>query len=512
MNEALDPADVERFRRLVARRIGLRFDDARLGQLAETLGRRLEAIREPPGAYFGRLQAPQIPPEEVQALARELTVTETYFFRHLDQFRAFSEVALPDRMRARSDLRRLRILSAGCASGEEAYSLAILVSERTDVAGWDVSIRAVDIGAAGLQKATEARYSSWSLRETPVEVRTRYFRGDGRDFVLDAELRRRVTFEERNLAEEDASFWRPEVFDVVFCRNVIMYLTPETAEAVVARISRALAPGGFLFLGHAETLRGLSHHFHLRHTHGTFYYQRRESGEGAPPGLDAPPSRGATEPPLPTIAFDDSWVETIRHASERVQSLTRAPDEESARSGSALASPPENTGPVFDRGLAVDLIRRERFSEAQAMLSGLPPEAARDADVLLLKAVLLTHGGDLARAEEACRELLEQDEMSAGAHYLMALCREDAGDRRGAVHHDQLASYLDPDFAMPRLHLGLLARRAGDPGGARRELEQALTLLQREDASRVLLFGGGFGREALITLCRAQYVSCGGAP
>ena len=108
--------------------------------------------------------------------------------------------------------------------------------------------------------------------------------------------------------------------------------------------------------------------------------------------------------------------------------------------------------------------------------------------------------------------MLQLDQMSAGAHYLLALCREDAGDRSGAVDHNQVAAYLDPAFAMPRLHLGLLARRAGDRARARRELAEALVLLQREDASRLLLFAGGFGREALVALCRAELVSCGGAP
>jgi chemotaxis protein methyltransferase CheR len=108
--------------------------------------------------------------------------------------------------------------------------------------------------------------------------------------------------------------------------------------------------------------------------------------------------------------------------------------------------------------------------------------------------------------------LLELDELSAGAHYLLALCREGAGDRAAASHHDQVAAYLDPGFAMPRLHLGLLARRGGDREAARNELGQALVLLQREDASRVLLFGGGFSRDALIALCRAELIRCGGEP
>ena len=132
--------------------------------------------------------------------------------------------------------------------------------------------------------------------------------------------------------------------------------------------------------------------------------------------------------------------------------------------------------------------------------------------MILLRAVLLTHGGDLAAAERLCAEVLKIDQMSAGAHYLTALCREDAGDRAGATDHDQVAAYLDPVFAMPRLHLGLLARRTGERDRARRELGEALVLLQREDASRLLLFAGGFGREGLIALCRAELASCGGTP
>src|SRR5262249_46919469 len=139
-------------------------------------------------------------------------------------------------------------------------------------------------------------------------------------------------------------------------------------------------------------------------------------------------------------------------------------------------------------GLAFDLVRQERFSEARTVLAGLPRESERDPDVLLLRAVLLTHGGDLAEAERVCARLMEVDELNAGAHYLTALCRE-RNDRASAIDHDQLATYLDPGFAMPRLHLGLLARRAGEQDTARRELSHALVLLQREDASRLLLFG-----------------------
>jgi chemotaxis protein methyltransferase CheR len=112
-------------------------------------------------------------------------------------------------------------------------------------------------------------------------------------------------------------------------------------------------------------------------------------------------------------------------------------------------------------------------------------------------------------AAETCRRLLAIDELNAGAHYVLALCRENAGDRAGAIEHDRIAAHLDPTFAMPRLHCGLLARRCGDRDTARRELTQALVLLKREDVSRVLLFGGGFHREALLALCQSAATESG---
>src|SRR6185295_14630146 len=126
------------------------------------------------------------------------------------------------------------------------------------------------------------------------------------------------------------------------------------------------------------------------------------------------------------------------------------------------ARPGVHSSRRFDLAVPLDLLQRERFDEALVAVQSLPSEAERDADVLLLSAVLLTHGGQLAQAETVCRRLLDLDELNAGAHYVLALCREGSGDSRGAADHDQVAVYLDPGFAMPRLHLGLMARRAGE--------------------------------------------------
>jgi chemotaxis protein methyltransferase CheR len=518
---AHESSEAQRFQGWIARRLGLQFDDSKLEFLTDILERRAAGTSLAPRTYLDRLEGPRID-AEVRALALDLTVPETYFFRHIEQFWAFADVALPQAQSARSGSRQLKLLSVGCASGEEPYSLAMLVRERGADVGWNIDIEAVDLNPAMLARAARGVYSLWSLRQTPAEAQQRWFRAEGKEFELEPSIRAGVTFREVNLAQENGNLWAPQAYDVIFCRNVLMYFTPDSAQALVARLTRALAPGGHLFLGHAETLRGLSNDYHLCHTHGTFYYQRKptQSREHSENGADsrievAPDTLNAPTAPGPAAAGAElpwarNWVDTVQQASDRIQALSeRSAGESAVRAGLR----PGRVGPAgVQLQLALDLLKRERFTDALDLIARLPIESGQDPEVLLLRAALLTHSGDLVTAERVSGQLLQRDELNTGAHYLLALCRESAGDRQGAVDHDQAAIYLDSGFAMPRLHLGLMARRAGEREGARRELSYALTLLEREDAARLLLFGGGFGREALIALCRSELKSAGGEP
>lgn len=505
----VDRVLLEAFRDAVAARLGLQFDEGKLDLLADVAAQRLEALGDPPfDAYVARVAAGD--PVETRALAERLTVGETYFFRNRNDLDAFAQIVLPERMRARAAERRLRILSAGCSSGEEPYTLAMIVRSLPALDAWDVQVRGIDVNPAAIARGRAARYGEWSLRQTSPEARARFFRAEGRTLQVVEPVRELVQLEERNLLEEDPRFWRPGAFDVVFYRNVTMYFSPEITRRIVERIARSLAPGGFLFVGHAESLRGVSTAFHLRHTHDTFYYQLREGAEDAPgqapPGTPAPWSAPPPPPQLP----DGGWVEAIRRASERVAHLTRpagrgAPGTE-APAGRPPAAPPERE----PAAVAYELLEQERFGEALAALGTVALERETDADALLVRAVLLTISGDVRDAERVCARLLALDELNAEAHYVMALCREHARDLDGAANHDHYASYLDPTFAMPRLHLGLLASRSGQQAAARRELARARVLLAAEDASRILLLGGGFRREALVALCNAELRACGG--
>jgi chemotaxis protein methyltransferase CheR len=466
---------LEAFRVLVARTLGLRCDGGQLDRLAEVLRARLRASGATFATYIARYDD-----AEVRALAELLTIGETSFFRTVDNFVALVEVVLPERMRARAAAGdwRLHILSAGCSTGEELYTLAMLLREKVpDLAGWEVRLTGVDINPGAIAHARRGRYSAWSLRDTPDAMKARYFRGSRRDQQIDAGLAQLVTFEERNLVADDPAFWQLETFDVIFCRNVIMYFTPEASTAVIERLHRSLVPGGYLFLGYAENLRGVSKDFHLRHTHDTFYYQKRDADE----------AHGTAD----TL----SWYDTIRDSAARVEGLV-TPDE--------TAQAASMNRPVPEPALALDLSRRERYAEAIELVRVQPPEARGDADTELLLAVLCTNGGRFDEAEAICQRVLELDGLSGGAHYLRALAHEHQGDSQAARRDDETAIYLDATFAMPRMHLGLLAKRRGDREAAERSLSEALALLAREDTARILLFGGGFSREMLIEFCRSE--------
>ena len=507
MTEAVTPQESEQFRAAIQRHLGLYFDDTKLGFLGEVLQRRVSRRGRSTDEYLADLTRGAVD-DELAPLAQDLTVSETYFFRNIEQFIALREIVLPERVWARDGSRTLRLLSAACSSGEEAYTLAIILKEANLDAGWNISLRAVDINPSVLTRARRARYSGWAMRETPDEMKRRWFRIDDRELVLNESVRDMVAFDIKNLAVEDPELWPPEHYDVIFCRNAMMYFAPDKARALVERIAQSLVPGGYLFLGHAETLRGVSDAFHLRHTNGTFYYQRKE--ESPARHFDGPPPRTPAAVMVAPLAaapnIDDSWFDTIRHASERIEALALTSGQLHKPSEHAAVQPKWDLGPVFE------LLKAERFTEALSHMDRLPEEAEGEGDILLVKAMLLAHSGDFTGASVVCERLLQRDEFNAGAHYVLAICREGLGDRNGAVEHDRVAIYLDAAFAMPRLHVGLLARRAGERETARRELARALTLLRLEDASRLLLFGGGFSRHSLIAMCESALRDCGGQP
>jgi chemotaxis protein methyltransferase CheR len=252
-------------------------------------------------------------------------------------------------------------------------------------------------------------------------------------------------------------------WDVVFCRNVVMYFSEARMRSAVERLARSLVPGGYLFLGHAETLIGRApDDLELCHTHNAFYYRKL----------------GAAKP----IVTTPDWPAQIEAASQRVHAIV---DEAiAADRGAQLAA---------IRALIVD----ERFGEAREALAALPSDLAAGADARLLGAIALAQTGRLAEAEAASRALLGDAAHRAAAYYVCSVCAASADDARAALA-------ADPSFAMASVQLAFLAKQAGDRAGHATELARAIALLEAEEPDRLALFSGGFHKAALVELCRSE--------
>ena len=507
---------VERFRTLIADRLGLTFEDDKLDWLAELLARRTRASGGMEVHRYLSGLAMSADGEEWTALLPELTVAETYFFRHVEQFHALAERLLPDRAMAVQGRRPLRILSAGCATGEEAYSVAMTVASMPQAGAWDVRIDAIDVNPVVLTRARHAVYRGWSLRETPDTMRQRWFRKEGHDYLLDERIRTMVSFSRGNLADDGDACWQPGTYDIVLCRNVLMYFDAPRMQAALARLTRAMAPEAYLLLGHAESLRGLSSSFRLRHSHGTFYYQLDDA---TTPRHDADDETGhGSRPPKRDAS---QWFQSIGESAERVRALAdggQSPRPRVLESASTAhqADPLTPPAPHADAPSAASselmaLFGQERFQEALSLLEHEQPQGESLAPWLsVVYAMLLMHAGRRDDAEAVCHRQLARHPFHADLHHALALCLEAAGQPGEAMESDQAASFLDPAFAMPHVHIGLMARKSGDAETSRRACAMALRLLPRESDERIQLFAGGFSREALRDLCGGNGPTPGG--
>jgi chemotaxis protein methyltransferase CheR len=425
--------------------------------------------------------------ERLRRVVETIVIGESYFFRERGQIDYFVRKWAHEGSHEGLAPKPLRILSAGCSSGEEAYSLAIALDTANKAAARNVSIVGIDVSAAAIRKANKASYSSWALRSIPESERELYFRKMGDEYQLDERFRDRVRFEERNLFEVDGEFWAYGAFDAIFCRNVAIYFSPRAIRDLAARFAYVLAPGGYLFLGHSETLRGISNDFDIVHDGAVFYYLRKGGTATIPSSMSAS-----------AIVDDNAWptpiviaVPTIEHSPARITpSFDLMPTP-------LIASPEDRKFDVI-RQRILDLIEVERFDEAWGLLSQLP----RGAHTLRLLAAISIAKGLFEEAERACHELISLGEYEADAHCLLGSCREHQRAFDSAVRHYREAADLDPRFAMPCLRLGFLLERSGDSARGHIELARAVERMEVEHPDRVVLFGGGFSRKVLLDVCK----------
>lgn len=254
---------------------GLRYDESSKYVIQRRLSPRVQELRlESFDKYYYYLMYHPNREMELEAIFDLITINETYFFREDRQLRAFREEIVPEVMNYRRDMKTMRIWSAGCSTGEEPFTIAMLCKQIPQLQGWDVDIFASDISQKVIQTARRGVYGESSFRMTPEDTRQLYFdRTPDNKFRIKDDIRRMVTFGKVNLLDEQKTGIFSEL-DVIFCRNVIIYFDLDAKKKVIENFYRKLRKEGFLLLGHSESLLSLSTKFKLRHLQSDMVYQR----------------------------------------------------------------------------------------------------------------------------------------------------------------------------------------------------------------------------------------------
>ena len=261
---------VEQFQRLsqhIYQKLGLHFDEKKIYFLKKRVEKRMAALRiDDPQDYVFMVGYADPQGVEMQALANLVTTNETYMFREYDQLQAFANHCLPEVLSAKQARgeRTLRIWSAGCSSGEEAYTLAMIVQEVFPQAqSWKCEIVATDIDENMLRRVAAARYGDRSVADVPEEYRKKYLIEDGDEWVVRRKTAALVQIRHLNLNDRMA-MRAMRGFDFIFCRNVLIYFDDLSRKAVVDHFYNALNPGSYIFLGHSESVGRVTTTFKLK--------------------------------------------------------------------------------------------------------------------------------------------------------------------------------------------------------------------------------------------------------
>ncbi len=389
---------------------------------------RLEGARDAAGcpdwpAFAERLRGESLAGHAWSAFIRSLAIGETYFFRNKPHFDLLRERVLPAliEQRHREEHPWLRIWSAGCATGEEAYSLAILVRELIpDPERWTIIILGTDLNSESLRRARSGSYGLWSFRDTDPVLMSRYTTPHGDRMVVTDEIRTMVTFSMLNLVDADTYGSGASAMDLILCRNVTMYFGQPTAKVVASRLLSALTPGGWLLVGPSEPDAQVFAGFDVVNAYETTAYRRPQHRvESAKTEATQPASAGTR----PVVLSDE--VSFGVPVSGTSRSLSPTTPEECLR-------------------------------------------AARTAG----------DAGRYAEGRDWCCQAIDLDPTAADAYQLLGMIYAGQNETELAVKAFRKAIYLDRDFALAYYGLSNELRLLGDETGAMRSAETARRLLR----------------------------------
>jgi chemotaxis protein methyltransferase CheR len=468
--------DFERFRKIINQSSGIFFDRGkwnvlRMGLSDRALARGVDSLHD----YYELLTTEDKREEELRSLLENLSVQETQFFRNLPQFDALRKYIVPEVMRRKAAKHRnIHIWSAGCSTGQEPYSLAMsLLDVIPDIDSWDIRITGTDLNRQVLEVANRGWYPERKLTGLDRAHVENYMDEDDGGYRVREEIKQLVNFRCLNLVTDPLPIEAIGTCDIIFCRNVIIYFTHETAKFVIEHFFDILNPGGYLFLGHSETLWKMSTKYSLVEVGDTFIYKK-----SLPRGINGRrfiPDRRMRDGKLP------EGIERDRRVSDRrLENI-----ELKAREGMTKDGGSERGG------------------------TAAPADDNNTADAWLEEAKTLLELGEFVSAAEVLESRVNQGSVSAEAQFLLGLALERLGSMAEAQNAYHRTIQCDEKYSIAYFHLASILEHEGQPAEAVKEYRNAAKFLRRDESDRWEKELDDFGVESLVDLCEWKIENLG---
>jgi chemotaxis protein methyltransferase CheR len=417
--------------------------------------------------------------EQIKILASYLTISETYFWREDPVFSALTDSILPELIDSkRNGEKNIRIWSAGCSTGEEAYSLAIALHRAlSDINDWQVMIMGTDLNPKALNKAVSGIYSHWSFRNCPSWLKANYFHnlGDGKYEIL-PEIRKMVTFSNLNLTENIFPSLTNNTYaiDIIFCRNVLMYFTDDWISKISENLFQALNPNGWFVVSSVELSSQRFPQFRPVNFPGAVLYQKANK-------------ELTSSVNIPSFDFKSGIYMPIRvdlPVSAEIEITPSLP--ESVPEPYHLIS--NFTSTEKDHQVKLD-------SEPKVVTTTVEPNTA-----ISLKIRFLANRGDLSEALLLCNEGIESDKLATGLYFLRSSILQELDKLGEATASIKQAIYLDPDFIMGHFVLGNISLQEGKLKQAKKYFNNALDLLNSCAADDILPESDGLSAKYMLEI------------
>jgi chemotaxis protein methyltransferase CheR len=501
----LSTADFAIVRDYVHEHSGIFLEDSRIDSLRISIVTRATGLGITGFAeYYRRLVADE---DEFRGLMNLVTINETSFLRFPAQFAALRDEVVPELMARTGASRALRIWSAGCSTGEEAYTIAMmLLDSGAAVAGWHFEVLGTDVSTRALEVARNAVYPVRALSGLPTEMVARHFEPvDEERFRVAEAVRRLVTFRYHNLIKEPYPASLLGEWDVIFCRNVTIYFKVESTRRVVQGFSDSLVVGGYLFVGHSETLTTITTGFETVERGGVFLYRK-------PIDVAAPRSaeEGVVRPAGVGWTGEGGWASRPPRVGD-----------EAAGRGSVASAAPTFPGALRPGGRleaaahVVELAAEGTAALAKGDIGAAHAIAARiaaidpsSAQAPLLEARASAEEGDLEAAAASCQRALGINPLLPGARYLLGIVQTRRGDVVEAERELRKTVYIDGDFALAHLNLATLYRSQQRWEEACGSFESAVRAARSAPTGAWTAFLGGFDVEVFARTAQRGLVEC----